>query len=592
MARRHLDREGLMAAPTDDPGGAGTAALRQRAESRLSQLESLAETPADAEDVARLFHELRVHQIELELQNEELRRTQDALALAHTRYFDLYDLAPVGYLTLSERGLISEANLAAAKLMGTTRQDLVRRPICDWVMPDDQDLYYRSRRRLDAAQPQQRCELRLRRPDGSSLWVALILSLQPERETGALQCLLVLSDIDAHMRFEALQREEAERKEDFLALLGHELRNPLAPIRHIAEVLGNAEGQPPARLAPMAGILMRQSAHLARLVDDLLDISRINRGGIVLERAPCDLRHCATSAVEQIHAQVEARQQRLEVELPPDPVVLNGDAVRLTQAIVNLLRNASELSPPASPIRVSLVLANGIATLEVCDQGEGLEPDSLEKVFEPLARRDGGGGARRGGLGMGLTLVRGLIELHGGTVGALSPGLGQGSTFQIRLPCPADRTSTHAPTLDPVSLPVRRVLLVEDDPDVANGCVLLLSLLGQEVEWAADGPAALQALERFRPDLILLDLGLPGMDGFEVARRLRATEAGRSARLVAVTGWGQAKDVDDTRQLGFDAHFTKPLKRDTLMTLLAGGTPPRSHQPASSARKTSDAPGR
>ncbi|NEX22975.1 response regulator [Thiorhodococcus mannitoliphagus] len=568
--------------PSTDDG----ARLRQRAELQLSDLSIDADGSPTPHDKARLDHELRVHQIELEIQNEELRRAQAELEASRTRYFELYDLAPVGYITLTERGLIHEANLAAAKLLDTARQQLLRRPLSDWLMPEDQDIYHQARRRLNSALSLQRCELRLRRADGASLWIALALSLKQEPETGSLQYLVVINDIDAHKRLEALQREEAARKEDFLALLGHELRNPLAAIRHIAEVLARPEGQASSQLRPMAEMLQRQSGHLGRLVDDLLDLSRINRGAIRLDRAPCDLRECATNAVEQIQATLEVRGQHLDVALPLQPLVLSADSVRLTQAIVNLLRNASEQSPSGARIDLELSLAEGSATLEVRDQGAGLDPSALRRLLEPQAQLDAGQARSRGSLGMGLPLVRGLIELHDGTLEALSPGIGQGSTFRIRLPYQPGQAAGEASAAQPPDLPAQRILMVEDDPDVADSCALLLGLLGQEVEWAADGPAALAAVERFRPDLILLDLGLPGMDGFEVARRLRATAPGRTARLAALTGWGQAKDIDRTRDLGFDAHFTKPLDSETLIEWLGGRPGPASTNKSATTTET------
>ncbi|NEV63775.1 hybrid sensor histidine kinase/response regulator [Thiorhodococcus minor] len=583
----HQETHGDAVAPSRSVRDAD-ATLRQRAERRLGE-HSAAVGSATPEELARLVQELRVHQVELQLQNEELRTAQTELETSRACYFGLYDLAPVGYLTLTERGLISQANLAAAKLLGAPRQALIRRPLSEWVEAEDQDDYYRCRRQVREAQPQTICELRIRRPDGSNAWIALSLSLEPASETSQARYLAVLHDIDAHKRLEALQREEAERKEDFLALLGHELRNPLAAIRNVAEVLQSSEALLPRRFVPMTAILMRQSGQLGRLVDDLLDVSRINRGRLQLARTPIDLRDCALSALEQVRAQVDAMDQRLEVDLPASPTPLNGDAVRLTQVIVNLLRNASELSPPGAPIVLALNRADDAAVIEVRDQGAGLAPESLEQIFDPVLRGSAGAGA---GLGMGLALVRALVQLHGGRVEAVSPGLGQGSTFRARLPCEALRPARPPTRAAQMPCPAHRILLVEDDPDVARSCALLLEVMGQRVERAADGRSALALLEPFRPDLILLDLGLPDMDGFEVARRLRGTPSGRAARLVALTGWGQPADIARTEAAGFDAHLTKPIAQETLRQLLtgvAGGAP---HDDRSAATGASHAPRR
>lgn len=529
------------------------------------------------EEVGRMFQDLNVHRIELEMQNEELRRTQEALELSRARYFALYDLAPVGYVTITEQGAIREANLAASKLLGIPRGTLVKRPLSGFILPEDQENFFRCRRQLFATGDWQACDLHLRRAGGLPFPAHLEFALGKDEDAGATDCLVILSDLSERIRAEvaqlaeAVQREENRRKDEFLALLGHELRNPLAPIRHIAEILRLTPNPAPAMIAQVSDMLSRQVAHLVRLVDDLLDISRIGRGKMEMNRQPCDLREAVEHAAEQVRPLLDERRQRLEMTLPARPLTLDGDAVRLAQVVVNLLRNASQFSPPEASIVLSLDTVDGRASLQVRDWGAGLDPSLQSRIFEPFVQVEQGIERRQGGLGIGLALVKGVVELHGGSVAATSPGLGQGSTFSVRLPLSNRVAADTARSLPEArTCPnVYRILIVTERPALAGGCALQLRLLGQQVETAADGVAALAAVERLRPDLILLDLGLPGLDDGDLARRLRATEPGRTAWLVAVAGAGPEPAVEGLRALGFDECLLEPLQQDALADLLA-----------------------
>ena len=573
--RQHLmdrnDHEPLAPRPS---ATAGPVPRRRKGERRRSlTIDDLALLGSD--EIHRLLQDLHVHQMELELQNEELRRTQEALELSRTRYFDLYDLAPVGYVTIDERGLIHEANLAAATLLGTTRGALALRSLTGFILPEDQELFMRCRQTTFTTGNWQTCDLRLRGTGGTPFPAHLDFALAKERDGAAALCLVTLSDLsecqlaEAARLAETAQREENQRKDHFLAMLGHELRNPLAPIRHVAEILRLAPTQDPARIHQMAEILNRQVDHLARLVDDLLDVSHLGSGKTHLALKPCDLRDVVEHAAEQIRPLIDERGQRLALALPALPLPLNGDPVRLTQIVVNLLRNASQFSEPEALISLSLETADGQALLQVRDTGAGIDPSLLPRIFEPFVQSEQTGERRQGGLGLGLALVKGLTDLHGGSVEATSPGLGQGSAFTLRLPLSRQAAGDLSPKPAPRAPITHRILIVEDHPDVAEGCALLLRLLGQRVDIAPDGPSALAAIDRLRPDLILLDLGLPGMDGYEVARRLRATEPGRAAWLAAVTGYGRPQDFARTQAAGFDEHLLKPLSQDDLVALLA-----------------------
>ncbi|AFL74509.1 PAS domain-containing hybrid sensor histidine kinase/response regulator [Thiocystis violascens] len=552
-------------------------ALRRRKGEREGVMFDGSLSSMGPDEIGRMLQDLNVHQIELEMQNEELRRTQEALELSRARYFELYDLAPVGYVTITEQGAIREANLAASKLLGIPRGNLVNRPLSGFILPEDQDNFFRCRRHLFATGDWQACDLRLRRGGGLPFPAHLEFALGKDGDAGATHCLVILSDLSERKRTEAaqlaeaIQREENRRKDQFLALLGHELRNPLAPIRHVAEVLRLAPTHAPAMIAQASDILTRQVAHLVRLVDDLLDISRIGRGKMEMDRRPCDLREAVEHAAEQVRPLLDERRQRLEMTLPALPLTLDGDAVRLAQVVVNLLRNASQFSPPEASIVLSLEAVDGRALLQVRDSGAGLDPSLYSRIFDPFVQAEQTPERRQGGLGIGLALVKGVVELHGGSVTATSPGLGQGSTFSVRLPL-----SDRLPADTARSLPeartcpnVYRILVVAERPATAENCALQLRLLGQRVETAADATAALAVVERLRPDLILLDVGLPGMDSGELARRLRATEPGRTAWLVAVAGDGQEPDVEGARAAGFDECLLEPLQRDALADLLA-----------------------
>jgi light-regulated signal transduction histidine kinase (bacteriophytochrome) len=379
--------------------------------------------------------------------------------------------------------------------------------------------------------------------------------------------LITHEEITVQKQLEQTLQDVVQRKDEFLAMLGHELRNPLAPIRHVAEIL--ALNPAPERLPWAASILMRQVSHLVRLVDDLLDVARINRGMMTIQRQRFDLREAVERAMEQVRPLLETHGQHLEVASPASPVTVDGDSERLTQVIVNLLGNAAKFSESNMPILLTLDTANDAARLQVRDHGVGMASSLLPQVFNPFIQGEQAPQRPnpRRGLGLGLALVKGLVELHGGQVQAASPGLGAGSTFTVHLPLAPRAPALAAP------LPERRItrhviLVVDDDLDVAEACAMLLRCLDQQVHTVHDGPAALEAVERLRPDLILLDIGLPGMDGYAVARDLRATAAGRGARLAALTGYGQEDDRQRALAAGFDEHLRKPIDLKTLISVL------------------------
>jgi PAS domain S-box-containing protein len=389
-----------------------------------------------------------------------------------------------------------------------------------------------------------------------------------------------LAEVNRQLKKEVAERRRAEkalkeadrRKDEFLAMLAHELRNPLAPIRSAVGLMHLA-GTGDSQLAWCRDVIDRQVAHLSRLVDDLLDVSRLTRGKIHLREEAVDLAAVVSQAVETVRPLMQERGHALTVVLPQEPISFRGDATRLAQVFGNLLHNAAKYSADGGRIALTAAREDGQVVVRVRDNGMGIARDVLPHIFEPFAQGDRALDRAQGGLGIGLTLVRRLVEMHGGTVAAHSDGPGLGSEFVVRLPA--------EPAAPPEAAPAapdsrrggehRRVLVVDDNGDAAESLALLLQTIGHETRVAHDGPGALKEAETFGPDVVLLDIGLPGMDGYEVARRLRRLEPARSALLVAVTGYGQDEDRRRSKEAGFDHHFVKPVDPATLADVLHAG---------------------
>jgi CheY-like chemotaxis protein/anti-sigma regulatory factor (Ser/Thr protein kinase) len=328
------------------------------------------------------------------------------------------------------------------------------------------------------------------------------------------------------------------------------------------------EATPLERVAEM---LERQVNHMVRLVDDLLEVSRITRGKIELRKEPIEVAAIVRSAVETSRPLIEAARHQLALSIPPEPLTLEGDHVRLAQVFANLLNNAAKYTEPGGQIWLSVRRAGDQVVISVRDTGVGIAPHMLSHVFEMFTQIDRDAGRAQGGLGIGLTLVKNLVELHGGTVQAFSDGAGCGSEFVVRLPLLVRRVQPNlrGPERRPAGvLPPRRVLVVDDNRDAAQSLAMLLSLLGAEVHVAFNGPEALDALAGYKPDVVLLDIGMPGMDGHEVARRIRQHPEYRDVTLIALTGWGQEEDRRRSRSAGFDHHLIKPADINALQTLL------------------------
>jgi PAS domain S-box-containing protein len=390
-------------------------------------------------------------------------------------------------------------------------------------------------------------------------------------------------DITEQKRLEDELRRRAEeligadrRKDQFLAMLAHELRNPLAPIRNAVELMRQVETMDPT-FQPSREMVERQVKHLARLVDDLLDVSRITQGSIRLRKEVVDLGATVQRAVEGARPLIESRAHELTLDLPREPIRLEADATRLEQIVSNLLDNAAKYTMPGGRIWVSAAREGEEAIVRVRDTGIGVPPDVLDRVFEPFVQSEGSLARSEGGLGVGLTLVRSLVEMHGGRVEAHSPGLGQGSEFIVHLPArlPVE-AAVPAPQPATAAAPSRglKVLVVEDNIDAAESLATLLRLWNHEVTVVHDGRSALDAARDQHPEVVLLDIGLPGLDGYQVARHLREDVGLDHALLVAMTGYGQPEDRRRSHEAGIHHHFVKPVEPMVLRNLLAGLTMP------------------
>jgi signal transduction histidine kinase/CheY-like chemotaxis protein len=370
-------------------------------------------------------------------------------------------------------------------------------------------------------------------------------------------------------RTEQQLRTADRRKDEFLATLGHELRNPLAPILNSLEILKLSGAFEDARTAPACAVMERQVHHLNRLVDDLLEVSRITRGIIEVKKEPLDLAAIVKAAVETSRPVLDSLRHEIRLDLERRQICVAGDPVRLTQVFANLLNNAAKYTNQGGLITISSRRENGNAVISVKDNGIGIAPNLLAQVFDMFMQVDRSTRRSQGGLGIGLTLVKSLVGMHGGTVEARSNGPGLGSEFLVRLPL-LDESALPAETTRRIEpLPARRILIVDDSRDGGESLAMLLRVLGGEVALAHSGRQALEKVNTFRPDVALLDIGMPGMDGYEVARRIRANPAHRHMQLIALTGWGQDEDRQRSAAAGFNHHLVKPADVDQLRQLLS-----------------------
>ena len=438
------------------------------------------------------------------------------------------------------------------------------------IHPDDVGLANETYRSAFEARESFSMEYRLRRHDGVYRWI--LDQGNPAYGlagtfTGYIGSCMDITESKNHA---AALKEANLRKDEFLAMLAHELRNPLAPMRTALEVL-HQQGPAPLLVASAQSIIVRQVEHLSRLVDDLLDVSRITSGRISLKKERLSLALLINLSKETSRPFLAAKDQELQVQVPAEPIYLHADPVRLTQVITNLLSNASKFSASGGKIQLIVERQAGVVRLRILDNGIGLSKEMLGRVFDLFTQANCSLDRTEGGLGIGLTLVKRLVELHGGSVNALSEGEGKGSEFIVQFPIdelPAGLKPPR-PLKIAASASLRRILVVDDKVDGADSLAMLFTLKGHEVETAHDGPTALAAVQTFHPDIVLLDIGLPGMSGYEVAKHLQQEPARNKMLLVALTGYCQPADQLRSKQAGFDFHIVKPASPQALDSLLS-----------------------
>jgi len=468
-------------------------------------------------------------------------------------------------------GRILSWNAGAEQMFGYPAAEAIGGPVTRIVPPHRQAEEADILRRVSRGERVPPLETERLARDGTLLDVSVTLSPIRDESGRIVGASSIARDIGARKALEASLREADRRKDDFLAVLAHELRNPLAPIRTSVALLQDA-GLPASASAQAIGVVDRQTRHMARLLDDLLDIARITRDRFELRREPVTLQDVLDTAVETTRGLFDGQAQTLLQDRPEAPVPLDGDPVRLAQVFGNLLSNASKYSHRGGTVALSVAVQADRVAVTVRDEGIGIEPEMLGRVFEMFSQSSQAIGRAQGGLGIGLALVRGLVDLHGGHVEAHSAGLGHGSRFVVHLPLAARGQDAAAADWPERAAPATggRVLVVDDNRDGADALALLLAADGYDVRTAHDGASAVAEAARFHPRVVLLDLGMPGLDGFATARQLRAAHPAASMRLVAVTGWGQDRHRRDAAAAGFDAHVVKPVAPEDLRRLLHG----------------------
>jgi signal transduction histidine kinase len=444
--------------------------------------------------------------------------------------------------------------------------------VCAVVHPDDRELFranvQTAMQRPDGAY---QSEFRILRPGGEVVWLYERGRVERDGAGHSSRLIGLSQDVTAHKQAEEALREADRRKDEFLAILAHELRNPLAPILNAVEIL-KLDGVSGEAAQAARAMITRQLQHLVRLIDDLLDVSRITRGKLELRRERTTLAAVLERALEVSRPQTERAGHSLSVALPADPLELDADPVRLAQVFANLLNNASKFMEKGGRIELTAARDGADAVVvKVSDTGIGIALEHLPTLFEPFSQVRSADGLR-GGLGLGLSLVRSLTEMHGGTVTVRSDGLGQGSAFSVRLPTistPAASDARPPASEPPKPAGLGRILVVDDDPDIVASLAMLLRLRGYEVETARDGLEAVEAAARVRPDVVLLDIGMPRLDGYATCRRIREQPWGAGMLILALSGWAQEQDRSRGKAAGFDAHLAKPVQLSAIEELLA-----------------------
>jgi PAS domain S-box-containing protein len=500
------------------------------------------------------------------------KQAGDLLRESEQRIASLIESSNDAIISKSLDGIILSWNAAAERLFGYTPEQALGHPISLIIPAGRADEEERIIASLRGGEQVEQFETERVRSDGQTVQVSLTISPIKDAAGRVVGISKIARDITNQMRLQAELREADSRKNEFLAMLAHELRNPLAPIRNAVQIL-RLTGADAQAINSATEIMERQLGQMVRMVDDLLDVNRISRGKIELRKGRFELAsavHQAVEAARSLYANHE-----LTVTLPPEPIFLIADPTRLAQVVGNLLNNACKFTDNGGRISLTVEQECEQAVIRVRDSGIGIAADQLPRIFDLFVQVDTSLERSVSGLGIGLTLVRTLVEMHGGTVEVHSAGVGQGSEFVVRLPMIAQTAKPPPePTVsEPTSTKGRRILVVDDNRDSAISLARLLKLAGNETHTAYDGLEAVETAATFRPDLVLLDIGLPKLNGYDACRRIREKPWGKSMMLVALTGWGQEEDRQKTREAGFDSHLVKPVELSALMNLRALSEP-------------------
>jgi PAS domain S-box-containing protein len=531
---------------------------------------------AMVDEVGRRSSELLESNQGLMREIAERKAAEDARQESETRFRVLADHAPVLIWINDQRGCLF-VNREYLSFAGRTLDQLVGNGWLDLLHPDDVDKTAAEYARAVGRRGQFETEHRLRRADGRYRWFKSI-GVPRLKEDGSLVhyvgCSFDITTIKEYIieldLAEAALREADKRKDEFLAVLSHELRNPLNPIRNAAAILNL--GPDAAEVSWAAEVIDRQSRQLSRLLEDLMDAARITQGKLELRKQRVALSSIVDTAVETTQGSIRASRQELDLHLPREPVYLEADGTRMAQVLGNILNNATKYTPAGGKITLSAARADGRISISIKDTGSGMAAEDLPRVFDLFMQSRAHVTHAAGGLGIGLALVRVLVEMHGGTVEARSEGPGKGSEFVVTLPV---MTEDRPASADPASMPFPvasrrlRVLVADDVLDSVDSLAVLLRALKHEVHVAHDGAQALEVARTVHPDAAILDIGMPGLTGYEVAARIRRYDWGKKVTLIALTGWGQNHDIMQSQRAGFDHHMTKPADAALLARYLA-----------------------
>lgn len=515
---------------------------------------------------------LRARQRQYQLRDQLLQRERDLEV--QSRLAAIVASSDDAILSASLEGIIETWNAGAERLYGYSPQETIGQSIMLLVPPELRDEERVILERISRGEQIDQLETVRVAKDGRHIDVSLTASPVRNSAGAVVGASKVARDVTERKQAEVALREADRRKNEFLATLAHELRNPLAPIRNSLHIL-RMTARNDATAERVFNMLERQLNHMVRLVDDLMELSRITRGVIELRKEETDLATVLRSAVETSSPLITAGGHQFAMSLPQEPIPLYADVIRLGQVFSNLLNNAAKYTEGGGQITLSVRQSKDEVFVSVRDNGIGIPASIKPKVFDLFVQADRFTNRAQSGLGIGLTLVKRLTEMHGGTVAVESEGIGQGSEFIVRLPISPSRSIGVSPPQAVHAVkcsPQRRVLVVDDNQDSAASLAILLRFLGADVQTANDGTTALSTIESCRPDVVFLDIGMPGMDGLEVARRVRRRADFDGVLLVALTGWGQAEDRDRTRAAGFNRHLVKPADVTTLKLLLAAGS--------------------